>query len=81
VVEWRFCGGFCEKLSKIAWFLLVKLWWFAGKCWCDDGLVLAAKKMPLFENISVDFLFWESACALWCGSDDVTYEDVCFFGL
>jgi len=42
---------------------MVKLWWIAGKSWWEDGLIFVARKMPLFENISVEFPFWESAWA------------------
>jgi hypothetical protein len=75
VVEWRFCRGFCGKWSELCGFLLVNLWWIAGKSWCGDGLVFEANNLPLFENISVDFPFWESVGTLRLK------EPVYFFGL
>jgi hypothetical protein len=33
---------------------MVKTWWIAGKSVVLRGHILSTKKMPLFENISVE---------------------------
>jgi hypothetical protein len=48
---WWFYRGFLKKRVFVCGFSLVKLWWKRGELWCVDGRVLAAKTMPLFEDL------------------------------
>jgi hypothetical protein len=49
VVEWCFCGGFCEKRCAERGFLLVSLWWIDGELWCVDGRILGRDFFHFFE--------------------------------
>jgi hypothetical protein len=52
VVEGGFCRGFCEKWCADRGFLLVNLWWFAGRSWCVDGVFQQLKIFHFFKFIS-----------------------------
>jgi hypothetical protein len=61
LVEWSFYRGFRRKSVVSCWFFVVKLWWIAGAGVVFRRLFLRAKKMSLFENISVEI---QKGCAL-----------------
>jgi hypothetical protein len=46
-----FYSGFCQNLRFEHGFLMVKLWWMAGKSWCIDGRFPAPENMPLFPTL------------------------------
>jgi hypothetical protein len=54
----RFCGRFFVGVGKSArvfdGVFVVRLWFLRGKSWEVDDAFLRAKRMPLFENISVE---------------------------
>jgi hypothetical protein len=43
-----FAGGFREKPCAERGFLLVSLWWVAGRSWCVGWRFSGAKNVPLF---------------------------------
>jgi hypothetical protein len=59
MVEGGFCMGFCGKWCVERGFLLVNLWWFAGRSWCVDGVFQQLKIFHFFQ------VYFREAFPLW----------------
>ena len=49
-----FSWGFWKSARVFDGVFVVRLWFLRGKSWEVDDAFLRAKRMPLFENISVE---------------------------